>query len=422
MKFFVRTLLLVPRTLLLALCLIPGAGVTMAAQDMLRPAAVVNDEVISMLDLDMRMRLSILATGRPDSPEIRKSMISQVIRRLVDERLQAQEAERLDIKVTEDQVNSAIAEISKRNKMTAESFMKLLQSQNILPEALRDQTRAQVIWGSLVGRRLRPSVEISTEDIEEVVERVTVNRGATQRRLSEIFLAVDTALQEDEIRKNAERLLQELRTGANFSALAQQFSQSATAARGGDLGWVQEGQLPEELEKALATMEPGRVAGPIRTLSGFHILLFHEQQRMAMGEITVDLKQIIFALPENATSNQHQEAMTRAAEVRQRIKGCTGLDDLAKKVGSPGSGDLGTVKISDLPEKIRSVVTTLPIGTASDPLSVAGGVGVLVVCNRTDKSIDRKRIKERLISNRLDLLSRRYMRDLRRNANVDIRI
>ncbi len=407
---------------LLICALAPAARDAHAAQDMLRAAAVVNDEVISMFDLDMRLRLAILATGQQDNQQLRDRMTAQVIRTLIDERLQEQEAERLGITITDEQVTNAAEEIARRNKLTIESFAGLLESRGILPEAFSDQVRGQLTWSALVKRRLRPTVQVSNEEVEEVVRRIAANRGARLRRVSEIFLAVDTALREDEVRRSAERLIEQLRAGASFPSLARQFSESAAAARGGDLGWIQEGQLPEELDTALARMRPGMLSRPIRTLSGFHILLLGEEKQTSRGEVILRLKQILITVPSGASEEQRREAAERAGQARERIAGCAGLDALASEIGAPGSGDLGTVKLSDLPAQIRDAVMALPIGQPSRPVSVSGGLGVLVVCDRAESGIDWKRIEKRLIGERLDMLSRRYMRDLRRSANVDIRL
>jgi len=240
--------------------------------------------------------------------------------------------------------------------------------------------------------------------------------------VAEIFLAVDTVLEEDEILGNARRLFEQLRAGGNFTSLARQFSEAASAARGGDLGWIQEGQLPEELDAALAKMRPGSLSPPVRSLSGFHLLLLRDERQSSLGEITLHIKQVVFGRPQNATEEQEQALIAQAEAARGRIAGCTGLDALAAEIGSQGSGDLGTVKANDLPPRVRDVVLSLPIGQASPPIEVPGGRGILVVCERTDSSIDRDKIRERLSSQRLDMLARRYMRDLRRNANVDIRL
>lgn len=398
------------------------AAIPAAAQDMLRAAVVVNDEIISALDLDMRLKLAIFATGQPDSAQLRNRLTPQVIRALIDERLQAQEAERLGITVSDAEVEKAAREIAQRNNVTYEQFAKVLEDRGIIPSAFLDQVRGQLTWNALITRRLRPSVEVSEEEVDDIVRRITASRGLKQRRVSEIFLAVDTALQEDEVRANAERLIEQLRAGADFPALARQFSESASAARGGDLGWVQEGQLPEELDAMLARMRPGTMSRPVRTLSGYHILLLRQERETTLGTVTLQLKQLLFPLSEGATEDQKRSLVEQAEAARTRVSGCADLDALATEVGAAESTDLGTVNLSDLPPPIRDAVSDLPIGRPSQPISVSGGLSILVVCERTESGIDRTKIRDRLGAQQLDMLARRYMRDLRRNANVDIRL
>ena len=417
-RFFASFLLILGLPLTVA---VSGAAPA-AAQDMLRAAAVINDEVISVLDLDMRLKLAIFTTGQPDSVQLRKRMTPQVIRTLIDERLQSQEAERIGIAVSEEMIAATAEEIAQRNKMSYEKFTKILEDRGIIPNAFREQVRSQLTWNALVIRRLRPSVEVSEDEVEEIVRRITANRGLKQRRVSEIFLAVDTAQQADEILGNAQRLFDQLRAGASFPALARQFSEAASAARGGDLGWVQEGQLLEELDSVLARMRPNSMSPPIRSLSGYHILLLHNERQASLGAVSLHLKQIVLALPEDAGDDQKQALVAQAEAVRGRISSCAGLDELAAEIGSPGSGDLGTVKPGDLPPQIRDAVISLPIGQASVAMQVPGGLRILVVCKRTDKGIDRDKIRDRLAAQQLDMLARRYMRDLRRRANVDIRL
>lgn len=392
------------------------------AQEMLRAAAVINDEVISLLDLDMRLRLAILATGQPDSAELRKRMTPQIIRTLIDERLRSQEAERLGITVADAQVAAAAEEVAQRNNLSYAEFANIMKSRGIIPSSFLEQIRGQLTWNALIARRLRPSVDVSEDEVEEIVRRITASRGLKQRLVSEIFLAVDTALQEDEIEENAQRLFEQLRAGGSFPALARQFSEAASAARGGDLGWIQEGQLPAELDAVLAKMRPGMLSMPVRSLSGFHILVLRDERQASLGQITLHLKQIVFERPEGANAEQEQALSAQAEAARARIAGCAGLDELAAEIGSPGSGDLGTVNPGDLPPRIRDVVISQPIGQASPPIEVPGGLGILVVCERTDSGIDRAKIRDNLSAQRLDMLARRYMRDLRRSANVDIRL
>jgi len=407
---------------LMSLALVLSVAATPRAQDLLRAAAVVNDEIVSMLDVDMRLRLTILSSGLKDTPKLRQRMMSQIMRTLIDERLQAQEAARLDIKITDAQIENAIARLASQNKMAPEAFLQLLENRGVLKQALSDQVRAQLLWQALLARRIRPSIQVSDEEVDEIIARIRATQGATVRQIAEIFLSIDNPDRADQVRRNAERIFEQLRGGAKFAALARQFSESATAARGGDIGWVQEGQLPEEIDKTLAAMKPGSLSPPIRTLDGYHIVWLRDQRQRAAGQVTLDLKQILFALPSGATAAQKSAAAAQAAQVRDRIKGCEGFDEIARTVGSPGSGDLGTVKLNDLPDIVRATVADLPIGQPSASVTLPNGLSILMVCDRVDSGIDRERIVKQLMDERINIQSRRFMRDLRRNANVDIRI
>jgi peptidyl-prolyl cis-trans isomerase SurA len=407
----------------LALALLIVTGTTAFAQDMLRPAAVVNDEVISILDLTQRARLTLLATRQSDEPETRRKLVPQVLRRLVDERLQLQEAERLEIAVNDEQVEAALSDLAQQNKMTRDQFVAFLRRKGVLASTIQDQIRAQIAWSIVVSRRLRSSVNISDEEIEEVSDRISTGKDAVQHSISEIFLAVDNAQQEDEVRESALRLLSRLQDGANFGTLAREFSQSASASLGGDLGWVAQGELLSELEQALAAATPGTIIGPLQTTSGFYLLDYKEQRRAGQEE-TLNLKQVLFALSANPTADEIEAARVRAAGARAQLNGCDAVDDVAAAIGSPGSGDLGAVKTSDLPAELRAAVGNLAVGEPSQPVQVSGGISILTVCSRTgrDDGINRSRIVATLTNQRLDVLARRYLQDLRRSANVDIRI
>ena len=117
-----------------------------------------------------------------------------------------------------------------------------------------------------------------------------------------------------------------------------------------------------------------------------------------------------------------QDALANARQARDLIQNCTDAELLAQQVGSEGSGDLGSVKLGDLPAQLQDILNKLPVGKPSEPVRLSGGVGVLVVCGRDDGTVDRDQVYERLVQQRLALLARRYLRDLRRQANVDIRL
>lgn len=289
-------------------------------QDAFRPAAVVNDEVISVLDLAMRVRLAIVGAGVQDSQEVRRRLTPQVLRGLIDERLQLQEAQRLDISVSDDEVARALQQISEQNNMTEGQFLSMLRNRGIIPTTLIDQIRAQIAWQVVIRRRLRPTVSISEEEVQEVADRLANRQGSLERRVAEIFVAVESATQEEEALANANRLLEQLRSGANFAGLARQFSQSGTANLGGDRGWVRDGELPEELNRALAQMGPGEVSAPIRTVSGFHILLLRDMRKNEGQEIDRQrIQQNLTNQRVNQLAQRSMQELRRTANVDVRI-------------------------------------------------------------------------------------------------------
>ncbi|MDJ0942942.1 MAG: peptidylprolyl isomerase [Kiloniellales bacterium] len=395
---------------------------TMAgAQQSLRAAAIVNDEVISLLDLEMRIRLAMLAAGVQPSPEAQRSLGPQVLRNLIDERLQLQEAERLGIEVSRTEIEAAIDTLAEQNKRSRAEFINLLTRRGVMLEALIEQLKATIAWQGVIARQLSPQVTISEEEIEAAVARQRAGQGKTVRLVAEIFLAVDDPAQDEEIRGSAQRLIDQLQKGARFQDLARQFSQSATAPVGGDLGWVGESQLPAELNDALSRMSPGQIGGPIRSLTGYHVILFRKQRRIEAGDEWLGLKQAFLPVARDADAEAAASVRSEAVELAGTLNGCASMDEAAEDLGG-ASGDLGEVKVADLPINLRNAVASLEIGQASRPIQRDDGFVVLMVCSRRGDGIDRDRIESGLRRERVDMLSRRHLRDLRRAANVEMRI
>ena len=229
----------------------------------MRIAAVVNDEIISVFDLVSRVRMVMMSSNIQDSPETRQKIAPQILRGLIDEKLELQEAKKRSVTATDSEVARALEQIEKQNNMKAGQLNEFLKARAIDRGALVDQMTAGIVWAKLVRRLAAQTTDISDEEIDEALKRAEEHAGEPQSRVAEIFLAVDNPAQDDEVRQLAEKLTQQMRQGARFSAVAQQFSQSAAAAVGGDIGWVRPDQLSPELGKAVAQLKPGELSAPI---------------------------------------------------------------------------------------------------------------------------------------------------------------
>jgi peptidyl-prolyl cis-trans isomerase SurA len=395
-----------------------------------RIAAVVNDEVISVADLKSRLRMVMLSSNLTDSPETRQRVAAQVLRTIVDEKLQMQEAKRQNISATDEELNKAVAQIEKQNNMQPGQLDQVLKSRGIERSALTDQLTASIVWAKLVRRLVSQTNVVSDEEIDYALKRAKETLNEPQSRVAEIFLAVDNPQQEDEVRRLAERLTEQMKQGARFSAVAQQFSQSATAAVGGDIGWVRPEQLSPELGKAVGQMRAGELSPPIRTGSGFYLLLVVDRRSGRAGgpeDNLLHLVQIVFPLAPQATEPVRRAAITEAQNAKTTAKDCEELLKIGKEKGSPQLSSEGRLRADQIAPAMRSIVLALEPGKASQPIVQKNGVGVIMVCEKAAAPSGptvptREEVGETLMRQRLDTLARRYMRDLRRTAFVDVRV
>lgn len=415
------------RVALAALLAVPLA-VSTNAQEVQRIAAVVNDEVVSMFDLVERVKLEVLTRGLDNTPEIMQRLAPQVLRALIDELLRLQEAKRKNVLVTDDEMRQRIRLVEQRNQLAADSFDGILRSRQIDPETFFTQLRSEIAWLKLVQQRVQSNATVSEEDIDDELERLRDSQGKPQLRYSEIYLIVERADHATVVRQNAERLVEQIRGGGDFIAIARQFSEVASASQGGDVGWVLRDQLAEEVAAALVSLRPGEVSDPIQTAGGFLIVQLRDRRQVAApdpDEAQVELKQILLRLPENAGEADIETLVALASAVRETVADCNDMSRAASEIGPGASADLGLVRIKDLPPDIKSAARGLPVGAISQPVRTVRGIHLLMACNRIDPPStlpDRDQVRQAVIENRFDRESRRYLRDLRRSAFIDIRI
>jgi peptidyl-prolyl cis-trans isomerase SurA len=398
----------------------------------MRIAAVVNDDVISVFDMISRLRMVLLSSNIPDTPDARHRTESQVLRSLVDEKLQLQEAKKQNIVATDDEINNALAQIEKQNNMQTGQLTAFLKARGIDRNSLINQVTASVVWAKLVRRKAAETTEISDEEVDEALKRLKEHAGEPQSRIAEIFLAVDNPSQDAEVRALAEKLTQQMRQGARFSAIAQQFSQSATAAVGGDMGWLRPDQLPPELAKVAGPLKPGELSPPIRTNAGYYLLLVVDRRTGSTGggqssDMVYDVVQVVVPMPPNPNEATKRTAAAEVMSMRAGAKNCADFLRIGKQK-SPQFSSEGQVNANNVTPQMRELLNKLSPNEASQPILQRNGIGVVMLCSKPTQTAaksgepTREEIFESLLRQKLDTVARRYLRDLRRVAYVDVRI
>jgi peptidyl-prolyl cis-trans isomerase SurA len=271
----------------------PAAAQTAPVQ---RIAAVVNDQIVSLRELSRRVELAIFASGLPDSDESRRRVAPQVLRALVDERLQLQEAERLGIRATEEEIDAAYADVARRNNLTPEQLSMLLGSRGIEPQIIRDQLRAQVAWLKVVQSRLQSRVVVTRDQVD--LELKAARSGAEEVLLSEILLPIYEPEDERAVMQQAADLMRSLQGGTAFSELAGALSAAPSAEAGGRIGWVRLGAIAPELQGLISRLQVGQVSAPIRTPAGVQLL-------------RVDDRRTVGAEPEGPATEEERETVRR---------------------------------------------------------------------------------------------------------------
>jgi peptidyl-prolyl cis-trans isomerase SurA len=391
-----------------------------------KATAVVNGFVITGTDVDQRAALLIAANEREISPEELERVKMQVLRNLIDETLQIQAAETQEITIPQAEIDQSYARVSAQNFGQDESAMaEYLRSIGSSPQSLKRQIHGELAWSRLLRRKFAPFVNVSADEVNDLIQRLEANRGTDEYRLGEIFLQAtpETAAQ---VRGNAQQIVDQLRQGGSFVAYARQLSQASTAAVGGDLGWISLPQLKNpQLETVVGEMSPGQLVGPLEIPGGYWIGLLIDKRQVLTADprdAVLSLKQIALDFTGVPEAERTPRLESFLAGVQQ-LRGCGDAEAGASALGA-------TVVTNDeiaaraLPEQLQQLVLNLQLGQVTPPFgSFEEGVRVLMLCGRDDPQAasgpDFETLMGQLEEERIQRRAQRYLRDLRNDAYIE---
>ena len=390
-------------------------------------AAIVNDEVISRYDLDQRVGLIVATAGIQPNAENISRIQTQVLRSLVDERLQLQEAERLDIKITDEEIDKALDTIAGRNNMSGQDIKAYLAKNNVSVDALRSQLSSDIAWNKVISQRFGPLVRIGQDEIAEVLSRLESEADQERYQVAEILLTFDNADQEREVSAGAQRLVEQMRAGAPFQAVAQQFSQSPSAAAGGDIGWIRAGELRPELAAVLKNMTPGTISDPIRSLNSFYILSLRDKQSgfgPDPARNQFQLVQVVIPLAPDAPDTEIRRRAKQAETFVKEFKACPRIPDITKNIDGAVVSPVRTVTANQADPQLQAALASLEAGQVAPPRRSKQGIELVAICDRKDDQggmPTTDAIENSLFTQQLSMMARRHLRDLRRDAVVETR-
>lgn len=417
------------KALLLAfvVCSLPVLG--FAASD--RVVAVVNDQVITLAQLEARTSLNIRQMGLATQPtrEQRNALEKRTLAMMIDEELQKQFAVKAGLDASHQEIEQSRKDAE--SSMGNATWEKMVGG--VPASAVDDKLAAEIRWQKIMAREIRPRVNVGTAEVDRLIEELAKSRHVLEREISMILInSGDEADEKAQLAKINE-IKEKLSKGSDFAEMARAYSDDKSAVNGGKLGWFTAGELNPQLEEALDKLQPGQMSDIIRTPLGWHLIKLDNVRTTKPISTEPETQLELFVLAAGTTSDT-----TAMKDARQKmdeaVKALTSPKDVKeyfakKQYGDvfPESASLDWVSVDDLQPELQQALKDIKPGNWSPEVQIEGNFGRVYVAD-TRQSISqalqvyRERVTANLLDNRMELAARRFMRELRQRAFVDVRL
>ena len=385
--------------------------------------ATVNDQIITGFDLRQRMLTVIAMSQVQPTEENIPAIQQQALQALIEERLQAQEIAKYEtLIVTDEEVDQEITGMAQDAGVTPDQYMGFLAQGGIRPEQMRQQLRTEIGWRQLVGGRFNTRARVSRAQVEQALRQLSEAASRPQYLIGEIYIEASRVGGQQAAINGAEQLVAQMVQGAPFQAVARQFSAAPSAARGGDAGWIVQGTVQPALQTALDTLQVGQLSRPIAVEGGVYIVYMRDKRSGAATSL-VTLRQAMIELPETAGEAEVAAATARLTALRPQLTCDNLLQRTSSEAGLLGS-DLGESDVANLAPQFQQVARSAEVGTVSNPVRTPLGLHLVAVCGRRVGGAEipsYREVEGRLQNQNLAMLARRYIRDLRADALIEVK-
>lgn len=383
-------------------------------------AAIVNDEVISKFDVDQRVNLFLVTSGIERTPQNIDGLRRQVLRTLIQEKLQLQEARDSEIEISRAEINAAMQDMASGTNRSLNEVEKFLKENNVHIRTMEDQIEAELAWNRFVRGRFGGQVSIGELEIDETLERAEAAMNQDRVNINEILLLANNQLDGQRLMSEAAQIVQQLRAGINFGAVARQFSAASSSASGGNLGWIPVNQLDENIVPIIENMAAGDISDPIETSAGIYIVQLNSKQQSGGIDPMRNLFDLLIITYDVATEGH----LANLESLRDSFTTCKNTEAKAKEMDARNVTRTGQVELRRFPKNLQSEISTTEAGQVIGPKKNEKIAEMVVVCDRKDDqgaTISRDAIENNLYSQRLAIMARRHLRELRRDSIVEYR-
>ena len=396
------------------------------SNNLLSIVAIVNDEPITMMDLDARIRLIIISSNLPNNLETRKNLSGQVLQSLISERLQHQEAKKLGIRVTNQEVENNIKFIEKQNNMQENQLIETLFKNGVPKSALPIRLKSNLIMQKLLQNIIRPKVVINNNEVNNEYNNLLANNGKMEYKFSEISFNFSNLSKKEDIILIAKQIRKKIIEENNFDVIGKRIQENGTGVYKNN-NWKLTNKINKDIYLQIETLKKNEISELVLTNTGVSIIKIDGKREFKIPELSQTVSDIAFIsidLPIN--KNKIDLFIEDIKNKTKNIKSCDEMTELSKIYGNKRGKYLGKILLKNLPKYFIEELKNLNINQPSKPIVADDGIYVTMICNY-NKDLNqeyalKEMIKDNIRNRSTTILKERYLLDLNRKALIDVRI
>jgi peptidyl-prolyl cis-trans isomerase SurA len=399
-----------------------------------RIVAVINDEVVTRVDLNERLQLAVKQLkSQGTAPPPREVLERQLLDRMITDRVQLLYARETGLRVDDTELDRALNRIAQDNRLTLPQLRAAIEKDGIPFAKFREDIRNEIVMGRLREREVDAKIVITESEIDNFLQGQQGRKGASDEYdLSHILVVVPENASPEQVqarRARAEEAHAQLRQGADFRQVAAAYSDAPDALQGGAMGWRQASRLPTLFADALATLRPGQVSELLRSSNGFHIVRLNNQ-RGGAAPMLVNQTRARHILIKASELISEAEARNRLRALKERLDNNANFAELARLHSEDASaskgGELGWLSPGDTVPEFERAMNALQPGQVSDPVQSPFGWHLIQVLERRTEDLSRERqrlvARQELRARKSDEAYQEWVRQLRDKAYVEVRL
>lgn len=422
-------------TLLLTLAMMAIAVTAHAERKVLdRVVAIVDDDVILQTQLEARLntivgRLSAQGTGMPP----REMLEGRVLEQLIAESVQLQMADKMGMRISDNELNETLANIARSNGLSLAEFEGQLAEEGVTYQQAREQIRNEMLTSRVQQSRVGNRVRVTDREVDNYLQaQASSGSDGAEYRLAYIFIQVDDPGNEasvTEARETAESLRQQILDGRDFREVAVAESDASNALEGGDMGWRAESQLPSLVAPVVPDMVPGVPSEVLENNSGFHLVMVMDKRGGEQQEFIEQhrVRHILIRPSEAVTETQAEQ---RVREVYQQLQNGADFAELARELsddpvsGSDG-GNLGWVSPGQMVPEFEQAMLAADIGEIYGPVRSQFGWHILQVQERRNQDVTAEnresQARQAIYMRKFEMELQNWLREIRDEAFVEFK-